>query len=243
MNGHAGPAAGNGRVVVAAVAFVLAAYASGCTTSGPTSPAACDTRLARVVFSAVDVETTGLDPKTDRIVEIGVVKFRNGRILGTRSWLVNPGMPVPPSAVRVHGITTEMVRKSPGFAAVFPLFKAFIGDSKMLAHNARYDVSFFNNELKRAGLTGPHNGVVDTLPLFRQWFPQASRHSLAFMAEYLHLETDTMHRGGDDAKTLVEIFKAGAAARSPKLTLEDLVHTAGGELRFVGANQSAATKE
>ena len=212
--------------------FVLVACQAGCVSHKPDGALARNTRLTKVAFSVVDVETTGLDPKTDRIVEIGVVKFRNGRKTGARSWLVNPGMPIPPSAVKIHGITTDMVRKSPDFAKVLPLFKAYIGDTVILAHNARYDISFFNAEIRRAGLEGPRNPVVDTLPVFRQWFPKASRHTMAFMVEYLQLETGIAHRGMSDALSLFEVFKAGVESRSSKLTLEDLINTAGGELSF-----------
>lgn len=185
-----------------------------------------------------DVETTGLDPKADRIVEIGAVTFRNGRVTGSRSWLINPGVPVPRSAVRVHGITTDMVKDRPGFAAVFPEFRKFVGDAVLLAHNARYDISFVDAEIARCGAGAPPNAVVNTLPLFRQWFPLASRHTLAFMVEYLGLKPDAMHRGGSDAMTLYQVFKAGVATQASQLTLEDVVKMAGGELHF--SNHSPA---
>ena len=165
-------------------------------------------------------------------MEIGVVKFLNGRKIDSRSWLVNPGMPIPPSAVKVHGITTDMVRKSPGFEQIFPLLKSFVGDSVLLAHNARYDVSFFNTEIRRTAMEPLRNHVVDTLPVFRQWFPKASRHTMAFMVEYLKIDGGVSHRGQSDAASLYEVFKVGVAARSSELTLDDLITTAGGELHF-----------
>lgn len=231
MSSKTGQAADIGRAVLAA-ACALAACTAGCFSSQAAGEHLRAAGLSKVTFSAVDIETTGLDPKNDRIVEIGVVKFRNGRKISVRSWLVNPGMPIPPSVVKIHGITTDMVRESPDFAGVFPQFKAFVGDTVILAHNGRFDISFFNAELKRAGMEAPRNRVVDTLPVFRQWFPKASRHTLAFMAEYLQIKSYAMHRGMSDAASLFEIFKAGIAARSSELTLDDLIGVAGGELHF-----------
>lgn len=216
---------------------------AGCAASSVAGPFSRKTQLAKVVFAAVDVETTGLDSKTDRIVEIGVVKFCNGRKTGSRSWLVNPGIPIPPSAVKVHGITTDMVGKSPDFGTIFAQFKAFVGDSVILAHNARYDVSFFNAEVRRSDLEPVQNQVVDTLPVFRQWFPKASRHTMAFMIEYLHINAGVLHRGQSDAASLYEVFKVGVAERSSKLTLDDLINTAGGELHFAAKEEPDKAKE
>lgn len=234
---------GSAPGIAVVLMFAVAACAAGCAGYKSGDPVSRKTQLAKLVFAAVDVETTGLDPGSDRIVEIGVVKFRNGRKISSRSWLVNPGIPIPPSAVKIHGITTEMVRKSPGFEKVLPEFVAFVGESVILAHNARYDVSFFDSEIKRACLTPPQNHVVDTLPVFRQWFPRASRHTMAFMVEYLKIDSGEAHRGVNDATALYEVFKAGAAGLSPKLTLDDLISTAGGELHFAAPEEQGKPRE
>ncbi|MEI6217680.1 MAG: 3'-5' exonuclease [bacterium] len=226
-----------GRLVAVACAFV-ASYMTGCSGYKSAEVLASNTRLDRVVFSAVDCETTGLDSKSGRIVEIGVVKFRGSRQIGSRSWLVNPGIPIPPSAVSVHGITTDMVSHSPEFASVFPQFKEYVGDTVVLAHNARFDLAFLNGEIKRAGLDGGKNTVVDTLPVFRRWFPRASRHTLEALVQYLELESDGFHRGLTDAESLFEVFKTGVETQGSKMSLEDLVRAAGGELRFVAKDRS-----
>jgi DNA polymerase III subunit epsilon len=231
-------AAGMARLRLVPAVCAIVAYATGC--SGYKSAAVLpgNTHLDRVVFSAVDCETTGLDSKIGRIVEIGVVKFRGSRQIGARSWLVNPGIPIPPSAVNVHGITTDMVSHSPDFATVFSQFKEYVGDTVVLAHNARFDLAFFNGEIKRAGLEGGQNTVVDTLPIFRKWFPRAPRHTLEVLVQYLELESDGFHRGLTDAESLFEVFKTGVESQGAKMTLLDLVRAAGGELRFAAKDQS-----
>ncbi|AEJ19177.1 PolC-type DNA polymerase III [Gracilinema caldarium] len=99
------------------------------------------------VFIAFDTETTGLEPKTDKIVEIGAVKFDRLGIIGRFSVLINPGIPMPAEAARVNGITDEMLRKQPPIEEVLPDFLRFIGKGILVAHNAPFDVSFINAAL------------------------------------------------------------------------------------------------
>jgi DNA polymerase-3 subunit epsilon len=99
------------------------------------------------IFIAFDTETTGLEPKTDKIVEIGAVKFDRLGLIGRFSVLINPGIPMPAEAARVNGITDEMLRKQPPLEEVLPDFLRFIGKGILVAHNAPFDVSFINAAL------------------------------------------------------------------------------------------------
>jgi DNA polymerase-3 subunit epsilon len=100
------------------------------------------------VFTAFDLETTGLDPKQDRIVEIGALKFDNRGPLSRFSVLINPGIPMPEAAGRVNNITDEMLRGKPSLDEVFPDFIGFIRDTILIAHNAPFDCGFINEKLK-----------------------------------------------------------------------------------------------
>lgn len=134
---------------------------------------------AEPLWVAVDTETTGLSARSDRVVELGAVKFRaDGTILCATNWLIHPGCTIPPRATAVHGITSEMVRQSPGFATVWLEFLSFCGDAVLLIHNAPFDLAFWRAELKRAQLNLPSVRAIDTVPLFRRWFPDAPGHSL-----------------------------------------------------------------
>ncbi|MFA7369444.1 MAG: 3'-5' exonuclease [Kiritimatiellales bacterium] len=180
------------------------------------------------VFVAFDTETTGFSPKNDRIVEIGAVRFRgNGEILAVTNWLINPGMPVPFYATEVHGITTEMVTNAPVFAGVWPAFAAFCNGSVLLAHNATFDIGFLRAEFDRAGIVPPALPVIDTLPLFRGWFPQAKSYSLKPLSLYLGVQDETYHRAGADSFHLIHIFSAGMKNR-PDLQFQQLERGAGG---------------
>lgn len=105
----------------------------------PTGPA-----TAFVVF---DLETTGLEPKKERIVEIGAVKFDRRGPIGRFSVLIDPGIPMPAKASEINGITDAMLAGKPGIDLVLPDFLRFIGDAPLIAHNANFDCSFVNAAL------------------------------------------------------------------------------------------------
>jgi DNA polymerase-3 subunit epsilon len=99
-------------------------------------------------FTAFDLETTGLDPQKDRIVEIGAVRFDRRGIAARFSTLINPGIPMPPGAGQVNNITDEMLSGRPSLDAVFPDFVRFIAGTILVAHNAPFDCGFVNAGLK-----------------------------------------------------------------------------------------------
>jgi DNA polymerase-3 subunit epsilon len=99
-------------------------------------------------FTAFDIETTGLDPKLNRIVEFGAVKFDRRGPIGRYAVLINPGIPMPEEAGRVNGITDEMLAGKPPLETVFPDFLRLVKNTIVMAHNAPFDVSFVNENLK-----------------------------------------------------------------------------------------------
>lgn len=132
--------------------------------------------LTNVLFVAFDTETTGLDARSGRVIEIGAVRFQNGKVLATTNWLINPEMPIPTNSQAIHHITDEMVAEKPKSKQVLPEFIAFIKGATLLAHNAQFDVKFIRAELRRCGLQPPDNNVLDTLRLSRAWFPETKSH-------------------------------------------------------------------
>lgn len=186
------------------------------------------TPVASLVFTAFDIETTGFSPKNDRIVEIGAVRFRgDGEILMVTNWLINPGMPISFYATEVNGITDTMVANAPSFSAVWPEFTVFCQDSILLAHNAGFDMGFLRAELSRTRTEPPALPVIDTLPLFRRWFPEAKSHSIESLTVYVGAQGGAYHRAGADSFHLIDIFNAGLKHR-PGLQLQQLERDAGG---------------
>ncbi len=99
-------------------------------------------------FIAFDLETTGTKPSTDSIVEVGAVLFDGDRALKGYGALVDPGVPIPPDASAVNGITDKMLQGKPKITEVLPEFAAFCGDLPLVAHNAPFDYKFLLEDVK-----------------------------------------------------------------------------------------------
>src|SRR5262245_51098065 len=131
-------------------------------------------------FVAFDLETTGLLAESDRVVEVGAVRFdATGLEVGRFERLINPGYPMPTAAQAVHGLGDADLAGAPPAREVLPEFLEFLGDpteSTVLAHNGSFDARFLGRELGRAGLDAPPHTVVDTLALARHRLPQLPSH-------------------------------------------------------------------
>ena len=161
------------------------------------------------IFTAFDLETTGLDPKADKIVEIGAVKFDNKGIIARFSTLINPGIPMPKEAERVNKISDDMLKNKPAINEVFPDFLCFIQGTVLLAHNTSFDLSFINEKLKEFSASpfpALPNRIADTLLLSREIFPAFHSHSLQNLAYALGIKAIDAHRAEDDARLCMEIF-------------------------------------
>jgi DNA polymerase-3 subunit epsilon len=158
---------------------------------------------------AVDLETTGLIPGHDRIVEIGAVAFSPATgVEGEFAELVNPGIPIPRDASRVSGITDDMVRGRPTVAGVLPPFLAFLADAVPLAHNAAFDVGFLAADAARLGLAAPSTPVIDTRALARAVFPDRRSYALDALCRDAGLAVRSAHRGLADAHSCRMLFLA-----------------------------------
>ena len=109
--------------------------------------------IKNITFVAFDLETTGLTPVVDRIVEIGAVRFRAGEVLDTFQTLVDPEMPISPGATGKNGVTDDMVKGQPTIDKVLPGFMDFLGQDIPMAHHAPFDVGFLTYDISRLNLT------------------------------------------------------------------------------------------
>jgi DNA polymerase III epsilon subunit family exonuclease len=162
-------------------------------------------------YFAFDLETTGLEPSRDRIVEIGILPFTfdaEGALVAEEGWnvLVNPGVPIPASASAIHGIYDLEVSNSPDFASLAPELLSMIGGKVLVAHNAMFDVGFLREELKRGGKGTWTGEIVDSLALSRIALPAQISHSLGKLAFTLGIDAGKSHRALDDARTCMHIF-------------------------------------
>lgn len=155
-----------------------------------------------VVF---DLETTGFSPVSNRIIEIGAVKVEKGIITDRFSTFVNPQVPIPFRIEELTGISDNMVLGAPTIEEVLPQFLEFIGDAILAAHNALFDVSFIEENMRRLGLEKEFT-YVDTVGLARVLLPQLNRFKLDTVAKALHVPLQNHHRAVDDAECTSGIY-------------------------------------
>ena len=157
-------------------------------------------------YCVLDIETTGLSFRTEKITELGAVIYKNGEIIDQFECFVNPEKPIPYEVVKVTNITDEMVKDAETIEQVLPKFLEFIGDSVIVAHNADFDVGFLKYFAEQQGLK-LENTYIDTLRLARNLFPDYKKYKLGIIAENLGIKVDVAHRALDDVITLVKVFK------------------------------------
>jgi len=154
-----------------------------------------------------DFETTGLNPKKDKIIEIGAVKLKNSSIVEKFNQLINPGVSIPDNIENLTGINNEMVKDKPSIEKGMDNFLNFIGGcSTLCAHNAEFDYGFLTNNINfKKNYT-----IVDTLELSRRILKNKRRHNLKALTKHFKIELENHHRAVDDseatAKILIEFF-------------------------------------
>ena len=166
-----------------------------------------------VVF---DLETTGLSPERDAIVEIGAMRVRGGQVQAHEVFqtLVKPQdaqgntLSIPWYTVRVHGINDQMVRSAPQLNEVLPQFLEFVGGAAVVAHNVAFDSGFIRAGAARHGLLWQPAREVCTVQLSRRAFPQERGHKLDAVASRLGLEFEPggRHRSMGDVRVTAEAF-------------------------------------
>jgi DNA polymerase-3 subunit epsilon len=157
----------------------------------------------------LDTETTGLSPADgDRLVEIGCVELINHIPSGRHYHVyINPQRSMPEEAFRVHGLSEEFLSDKPLFPAVVGDFLDFIGDAKLIIHNAAFDMGFLNAELKKAGQPVLSNEVIDTVMVARAKHP-GSRVSLDALCKLYGIDNSrrTLHGALLDSEILAEVY-------------------------------------
>ena len=157
-------------------------------------------------YCVLDLETTGFSPRLEKITEIGVMKYQDGKVIDKFSCFVNPEKSIPPRVVEVTGITDDMVRNAETIDKVFPKLLEFIKDSVLVAHNAEFDVGFLRHVAKELGYEFDFT-YLDTLSLAYELFPEYKTYKLGRIAKNLGIKVDVAHRALDDVDTTVKVFK------------------------------------
>ncbi len=161
--------------------------------------------LEDTTYCVLDLETTGLSFRTEKITEVGIMKVKNGEVIDRFSCFVNPEKPIPQKVVEVTSITDEMVKDAETIDKVFPKILEFVGDSVLVAHNADFDIGFLKHNAKELGYS-LDNTYIDTLRLAKRVFPDFKKYKLGIIADKLGIVVEVAHRALDDVDTTVKVL-------------------------------------
>ncbi|MFP3854558.1 MAG: exonuclease domain-containing protein, partial [Anaerolineales bacterium] len=169
---------------------------------------------------AFDLETSGLDPERDAIIEIGAVRFKGDRVEEEFQTLVNPGRPLNPFITELTGISDAMLTNAPRIHEVLAEVQAFVGNAPILGHNVSFDLAFMQQHK-----LFQENLALDTYDLASVVLPAAGRYGLSSLASHLAVPVNTSHRALDDAHTTRQVLMRlmGQAAELPNWLLADIV--------------------
>lgn len=156
-------------------------------------------------YISVDIETTGVNAKWDKIIEIGAVKVRDGKVVDTFSKLINPGVKVSPFITDLTGIRNDMLQGKPGIEEVLPQFVEFTGKDYLLGHNIMFDYGFLKQNAMNLNLTFDKWGL-DTLKIARKTLKGLESRGLEYLCNYYGIKDDNHHRAFNDANVTSQLY-------------------------------------
>lgn len=157
-------------------------------------------------YVALDIETTGFNPVNDKILEIGAVKVKNGRVVDTFSELINPGIPVSWRITEVTGIDDSMVRGCDNVSVVLRKFLKFCDEDVILGHNLNFDYSFLAEKSAEIGMKFSKYGL-DTLTMAKKHLKNLESRKLDYLCAYYGIEDKEHHRAYNDASVTAKLYK------------------------------------
>ena len=164
--------------------------------------------IEKEIFVCFDCETTGLDPEKDQIIEIAAVKFNFKQTFESMEHLIDPQCPIPPSTIKIHHITDEMVKGSPSIAEVLPQYLQFLHGHILIGHTIYFDIAIVKNAAKQAKIPSNLSSqpYIDTLRLARL-YGESPINSLEMLRSHFNIKPTGAHRAMNDVKANIEIFK------------------------------------
>ncbi|WP_370770193.1 ATP-dependent RecD-like DNA helicase [Eubacterium ramulus] len=155
-----------------------------------------------------DLETTGISPNYDEVIEISALKVKGGEVVDEFNTLVNPGRKIPFGATKVNGITNAMVAEAPAFSHVLAEFLDFAEGLVLVGHNiARFDMKFIWRDAEQYFGEIPQNNYVDTLQVARKYLPKMDHHRLVDLAEYYGISSEGAHRALNDCYMNQKVYE------------------------------------
>ena len=155
-----------------------------------------------------DLETTGISPNYDEVIEISALKVKGGEVVDEFNTLVNPGRKIPFGATKVNGITNAMVAEAPAFSHVLAEFLDFAEGLVLVGHNiARFDMKFIWRDAEQYFGEIPQNNYVDTLQVARKHLPKMEHHRLVDLAEHYGISSEGAHRALNDCYMNQKVYE------------------------------------
>lgn len=156
-------------------------------------------------YVIVDIETTGLSPVNNEIIEIGALKVVSNEIVDNFTFLIKPSIALDENIINLTGITNEMLVDASDVYSVLSQFEAFIGDNVLMAHNAKFDISFLNNYYMKYLNKPLSNKYIDTLFLARKYLKLDS-YKLGNLANHFNISYIGAHRGLRDCEITKQVY-------------------------------------
>lgn len=160
------------------------------------------------IFVCFDVESTGLDPNKDRIIEIAAIKFNLTQNFAQFHYLINPEIPIPLESQKIHHISDEMVQNQPTIASILPDFCKFLGDHPIIGHGISFDLAILQSSIQRANLSISLDKkiIIDTLRLARL-YGESPSNSLDVLRQHFNIPFEGSHRALNDVVINIQVFK------------------------------------
>ncbi|WP_068449038.1 PolC-type DNA polymerase III [Caviibacter abscessus] len=165
-----------------------------------------DELLDRETYVVFDIETTGLNPYSDKIIEIGAVKIQENKIIEKFSKFINPEIPIPKTITELTSITDDDVKDQDTIDIVLPQFLEFIGKSTLVAHNAKFDIGFVTEKAKQLNIN-TNFSYIDTIEWAKLTLPDQKRFSLDALCKKFNLVNEHHHRAVNDAEVTAQLFR------------------------------------
>ena len=157
-------------------------------------------------YIAFDIETTGLDPMYDEIIEIGAIKIENGKEIETFNTLIKPEYEIDEFITELTGITNEMLKSGKVPIDVLTEFVNFVGSNVIIGHNVNFDLGFLNNKCRKYLDYSLNNDYVDTMFLARRLVPNSVNYKLGTLAKLFNISYEGAHRGLKDVEITYEVY-------------------------------------
>jgi DNA polymerase-3 subunit epsilon len=159
-------------------------------------------------FVCVDVETTGLDTKKDRLIELAGIVFSHDTMIDELESLIDPEMEIPKESQAIHNISDEMVKGQPKIAEVLPSLLSFIGKRTIIGHGIQFDIDVICEEARRVNIpcTLNENPSIDTLRLARL-YGESPTNSLDMLRRHFNIQAEGAHRAKSDVIVNIQVFR------------------------------------